>query len=191
MLQTLLIALALSMDAFAVSIGSGICVPSITPFHAIRASLAFGLFQFAMPVAGWLIGGSFRSLIQGFDHWIAFGLLALIGGRMALGFFTAKDSEACRDDDRGDIRNPWTLLLLAVATSIDALAIGLSYSILGSPILMPAAVIGAVTFALCLVGVEFGKRIGTRFERWAELIGGAVLILIGTRILVEHLLGSG
>jgi putative Mn2+ efflux pump MntP len=188
MLQIVLIALALSMDAFAVSIGSGICVPSIKPFHALRASLAFGFFQFAMPVAGWLIGGSFRSLIQGFDHWIAFGLLLLIGGKMVLEFFTAKDRQnsSC-DDTRSDIRNPWTLLLLAVATSIDALAVGLSYSILGAPILIPAIVIGAVTFVLCLIGVEFGKRIGARFERWAELTGGLILVFIGTRILIEHL----
>jgi manganese efflux pump family protein len=189
MLQTILIALALAMDAFAVSIGSGVCVPFIRPFHALRASLAFGLFQFAMPVAGWLLGGAFKSLIQGFDHWIAFALLAFIGGKMAVESFEVKDPSACTDEERarGDIRNPWTLLVLALATSVDALAVGLSYSVLGTPILMPAGIIGIVTFGLCAVGIEFGKRIGARFERWAELGGGIVLVGIGVKILLEHL----
>lgn len=189
MLQTILIALALAMDAFAVSIGSGVCVPYIKPFHALRASLAFGIFQFAMPVAGWLLGGAFKSLIQGFDHWIAFALLAFIGGKMAVESFEVEDPAACSDEERarGDVRNFWTLMVLSVATSVDALAVGLSYSVLGTPILLPAAVIGIVTFGLCAVGIEFGKRIGARFERWAELGGGIVLVGIGVKILLEHI----
>jgi manganese efflux pump family protein len=188
MIQTLLLAAALSMDAFAVSIGTGVCIPGIKPFHAIRASLAFGLFQFAMPILGWLLGDAFRSLIQGFDHWIAFGLLALVGGKMIVESFEAKDPSSCSEEERarGDIRNPWTLLVLAVATSIDALAVGLTYNVLGTPILAPAAVIGIVTFALCAVGIEFGKRIGARFERWSELAGGLVLVGIGAKMLIEH-----
>jgi putative Mn2+ efflux pump MntP len=188
MLQTLLIAVALSMDAFAVSIGTGVCSPGIRPAHAVRASLSFGLFQFAMPVVGWLLGGAFRSLIQDFDHWIAFGLLAFIGGKMLVESFGVKDPSSCSDEERArsDIRNLGTLLVLSVATSIDALAVGLSYSVLGTPILAPAATIGVVTFALCAVGVEFGKRIGARFERWAQLAGGLVLIGIGAKILIEH-----
>jgi manganese efflux pump family protein len=189
MLQILLIALALSMDAFAVSIGSGVCVPYIKPYHAIRASLAFGFFQFAMPLLGWLLGSAFSSLIRGFDHWIAFGLLAFVGAKMILESFKLEDPAACSDEERakGDIRNAGTLLVLALATSIDALAVGLSYSVLGAPILLPSAIIGGVTFALCAAGIEFGKRIGARFERWAELAGGVVLVGIGAKILVEHL----
>jgi len=188
MLQTLLIAVALSMDAFAVSIGTGVCVPGIRPFHALRASLAFGLFQFAMPVLGWLLGGAFRSLIEGFDHWIAFGLLAFVGGKMIVESFEVKEPTSCSDEERArsDIRNLGPLLVLSIATSIDALAVGLSYSVLGSPILLPAAIIGVVTFALCSAGIEFGKRIGARFERWAELAGGVVLVGIGAKILIEH-----
>jgi manganese efflux pump family protein len=189
MLQVLLVAIALSMDAFAVSIGSGVCVPYIRPYHAIRASLAFGFFQFAMPVLGWLLGSAFSSLIQGFDHWIAFGLLAFVGVKMVLESFKVEDPASCSDEERAksDIRNAGTLLVLAFATSIDALAVGLSYSVLGTPILLPAAIIGAVTFALCAAGIEFGKRIGARFERWAELAGGVVLVGIGAKILIEHL----
>jgi len=187
--STLLLALALSMDAFAVSVASGICVSNLSFRHALRASLSFGAFQFAMPVAGWLLGSTFRAYIQGFDHYIALALLAFVGGKMIKESFEAKDPASCSDEEKAksDIRDFKTLMLLSVATSIDALAVGLYYSVLGSPILGPAAVIGAVTFALCLAGTEFGKRIGARFERWAELAGGIVLIGLGIKIFVEHL----
>jgi manganese efflux pump family protein len=189
MLSTLFVAFALSMDAFAVSVTSGICVSKLSRRHALRASLSFGAFQFAMPLAGWLLGAAFRIYIQSLDHWIAFGLLSLVGGRMIVGFFKGKSPESCPDDEkqRADIRDTKTLLVLSIATSIDALAVGLSYSVLGSPILGAAAIIGGITFLLCLAGTEFGKRLGSRFERWAELGGGLVLIGIGLRVLVEHL----
>ncbi len=197
MLTYLLVALGLSMDAFAVSISSGICIPDLKPRHAIRAALAFGLFQFLMPLGGWFLGGAFKALIQGFDHWIAFGLLCFVGGKMLLEGLEhrrkAAHPEACEDDEtevagkRRSILDPLGLLILAVATSIDALAVGLSYSILGSPILLPATVIGLVTFVLCLGGCEFGKRLGARFEAWAEVAGGLVLLGIGAKILIEHL----
>jgi len=188
-IPTLLVALALSLDAFAVSIASGVCVSALSFKHALRASLSFGLFQFAMPIVGWLLGGTFRAYIQGFDHWIAFGLLALVGGRMVVESFERKNPAACTDAEKAkaDIRNPKTLLILSVATSVDALAVGLSYSVVGSPILGPAALIGIVTFALSFAGTEFGKRIGDRFERWASLAGGLVLIGIGVETVVEHL----
>jgi manganese efflux pump family protein len=188
LIPTILVALALSMDAFAVSIASGICVADLRFRHALRASLSFGAFQFAMPIAGWLLGTAFRAYIQGLDHWIAFGLLAFVGGKMIAESFGARDPESCSDEEKSksDIRGLRTLLLLSVATSVDALAVGLSYSVLGSPILEPAAVIGATTFALCLAGTEFGRRIGARFERWATLAGGVVLLGLGARILLEH-----
>jgi manganese efflux pump family protein len=189
MLATLLIALALSMDAFAVSIASGICVAKLSLRHALRASFFFGVFQFAMPIAGWLLGGTFRGYIQGFDHWIAFGLLAFVGGKMIKESFEVKDPQSCSDEEksRSDIRSLKTLLLLSVATSIDALAVGLSYSMIHSPILIPSLVIGLVTFGLCMVGVEFGKRVGARFERWAVVAGGVVLMGIGVKLLIDHI----
>jgi manganese efflux pump family protein len=190
LLASLLVALALAMDAFAVSVASGICISDLKFRHALRASLFFGVFQFAMPVAGWLLGGTFRAYIQGFDHWIAFGLLALVGGKMIVESFEKKDEAACDGDEgkKADIRDLKTLTLLAIATSIDALAVGLYYSVLGKAIWGPAAIIGAVTFVLCLLGTEFGRRIGARFERWATLVGGIVLVGIGLKILIEHLI---
>lgn len=197
MLTYLLVALGLSMDAFAVSISSGICIPDLKPRHSLRAALAFGLFQFLMPLAGWYLGGTFKALIQGFDHWIAFGLLAVVGGKMLIEGLEARKRaahpEACEDDEVAGMGHSRSilelrgLLILAVATSIDALAVGLSYSMLGSPILLPATIIGLVTFLLCLGGCEFGKRIGARFESWAEVAGGLVLLGIGAKILIEHL----
>jgi putative Mn2+ efflux pump MntP len=192
MIAVFLVALALAMDAFAVSVASGICIADLKLKHALRASLSFGLFQFAMPVAGWLLGSTFSSYIKRFDHWVAFALLAFVGGKMIKESFEAKEAASCKDDAgaRSDIRDFKTLMLLSVATSIDALAVGLYYSVLGSPILGPAAIIGVVTFALCLVGTEFGKRIGSRFERWATLVGGIALVGIGLKILIEHLAKS-
>ena len=209
MLTYLLVALGLSMDAFAVSVSSGICIPHMKARHALRAAFAFGLFQFLMPVAGWLAGSAFRAYIQGLDHWIAFALLALVGGKMLKESFELEEETACADPApaadaaqaggpgaaaparlkvaRRSILDLGGLLVLAVATSLDALAVGLSYSMLGTPILGPAAIIGLVTFVLCLFGCEFGKRIGAKFERWAETAGGLVLVGIGIKILAEHL----
>jgi putative Mn2+ efflux pump MntP len=189
MLTYILVAIGLAMDAFAVSVSSGVCIPDLKPRYSFRAALAFGLFQFAMPVIGWFAGEAFRSLIQGFDHWIAFILLAFVGGKMALEGLQQKDEAACEEPgSRRSILDLGGLLVLAVATSIDALAVGLSYSVIGTPILLPATIIGIVTFLLSLLGCEFGKRIGARFERWAELAGGLVLIGIGAKILLEHLI---
>jgi putative Mn2+ efflux pump MntP len=193
MFQTLLIALGLSMDAFAVSVSSGICTDQLKPRHILRGSFFFGMFQFAMPILGWLLGMNFRAVIQNFDHWIAFILLAFIGGKMVKESFEA-EPVACEDNgeseriSKTDVRDTRTLLTLSVATSIDALAVGLSYSLLGKPILSPAAVIGAITFTVCLLGFEFGKRIGYLIEKRAELAGGIILIAIGIKILLEHLL---
>lgn len=190
MLTYFLVAVALSMDAFAVSVSSGICIPHLKIRHALRAAAAFGLFQFLMPVIGWFVGGAFRNMIQGFDHWIAFILLAFVGGKMVLESRKIEDPSSCPDPDgetKKGILDLKTLLVLSVATSIDALAVGLSYSILAQPILGPATIIGIVTFGLCFLGTEFGKKLGTAFERWAELAGGITLVLIGMKILVEHL----
>jgi manganese efflux pump family protein len=192
MIATLLVALALSMDAFAVSVASGICIAELRLRYAIRASLFFGFFQFAMPVVGWLLGSTFSAYIRRLDHWIAFLLLALIGLKMIKESFETKDPAACSDEEKSktDIRSLRTLVVLSIATSIDALAVGLYYSVLDASILWPATIIGVVTFAVCMVGMEFGKRIGARFEKWAALAGGLVLVGIGAKILIEHLTKS-
>jgi putative Mn2+ efflux pump MntP len=182
--SVVLIGFSLSMDAFAVSVSSGICIKDLKVFHILRACFFFAFFQFAMPVAGWYAGGAFSAYIQVFDHWIAFGLLAFIGGKMLLEALKGKKKE----ESRQDIRSLSRLFLLSVATSIDALAVGLSFSLLGQGIWISAAIISAVTFAVCLAGFEFGRRIGVLLEKWAEILGGLILIGIGAKILLEHLL---
>jgi putative Mn2+ efflux pump MntP len=199
MISTLLISLSLSLDAFAVSVGSGICSRDLRRFHIFRAAFAFGLFQFLMPIIGWLLGNSFRTYIESFDHWVAFGLLAIIGIKMIIESREAEEvscpvpengensAKSDGNSNKFDVKNLWTLFVLAIATSIDAMAIGLSYSLINQSIWVPASAIGIITFAVCLLGFEFGKRIGTLFEKWAQIIGGIVLVLIGTKILLEHL----
>jgi len=190
MLTDFLIATALSMDAFAVSVSASICTPEIPLKIALRASLAFGIFQFGMPIAGWLLGTTFRQLIQGFDHWTAFVLLAFIGGKMLYEGIRDRKNHACPDPEHaaaGGIMRLDTLLVLSVATSIDALAVGLSYSLIGTPIVKPAAIIGITTFALSFAGIQFGRKLKHVLEEWAEILGGSVLIVIGVKILIEHL----
>jgi putative Mn2+ efflux pump MntP len=183
------------MDAFAVSVSSGVSIRGLRVFHAVRASLLFGVFQFIMPVAGWFLGRAFNSYIQAFDHWIAFALLAFIGGKMILEARRTAASEPDMDAEKrtppkgcADIRSFRMLLTLAAATSVDALAAGLSFSILNQGVWGPAALIGGVTFAVCLTGFGFGRRIGLVFERGAQTLGGLILVGIGVKILVEHLI---
>ncbi|MDR2477311.1 MAG: manganese efflux pump MntP family protein [Treponema sp.] len=203
MISLFFIALSLSMDAFAVSVSSGICIQALRPFYAVRASFFFGLFQFAMPLAGWYLGSVFASHIETFDHWIAFTLLAFIGGKMTIEAWkkNVKCPPANADADRqsagtdraapaADIRSLKTLLILSVATSIDALAVGVSLSIMGLNIWASAAIIGGVTFAVCACGFEFGRRIGLVLEKWAQMAGGIILVGIGVKILIQHLLAG-
>ena len=191
MLTNLLIGLALSMDAFAVSVSASICTAVIPGRIALRAALFFGFFQFAMPIAGWLLGGAFRQLIQSYDHWIAFALLAFVGGKMIWEGLRVRNPAYCPDPDdekSHGIMKLDTLFVLAVATSIDALAVGLSYSMLGSPIMTAAVTIGVITFVTCAMGIQFGRRLKSILEEWAEILGGSVLVLIGLKIAVEHLI---
>lgn len=188
MFPVVLIGFSLAMDAFAVSVSSGISIKNLRVFHALRASFFFGLFQFAMPVAGWYLGRAFSAYIQAFDHWIAFGLLVLIGGKMLSETLRGKEKETGCPDQGRDIRSLPCLFLLSVATSIDALAVGLSFNLLGRDIWTPAFLISAITFAVCLTGFEFGRRIGVLFEKRAGILGGLILIGIGIKILLEHLL---
>ncbi|MCY2926705.1 MAG: manganese efflux pump MntP family protein [Planctomycetota bacterium] len=179
------IALGLAMDAMAVSIAAGIALPRVTGRHVFRLAFHFGLFQFIMPVAGWFAGRAFAAYMHTFDHWVAFALLSFVGGKM---LWEARSHEAKalrRDPTRG-----WTLLAFAVATSLDALAVGLSMALLGVSIWLPAVVIGLVAAAMSWLGVRFGTRLGKPASRWGDALGGLILIAIGARILIGHFLDS-
>lgn len=176
---TLLIAVGLAMDALTVSICGGLVLKEARLKHALRMGLFFGGFQAGMPVLGWLAGRGLAGFIEAADHWIAFGLLAAIGGKMihdALG-----KTHATMDPSRIGV-----LLMLSIATSIDALAVGVTFALLGGPILAPALTIGAVTFLLSVAGVLSGHRLGHGFESKVGVAGGLILIGIGVKILVEH-----
>lgn len=183
MLTILLIAIGLAMDAFAVSVTSGITIKNLRINHALRIAIPFGLFQAIMPVVGWWVGLGMKDLISGVDHWIAFGLLGFIGGKMIY--------ESTRIEEIERVGNPldtYVLLILSIATSIDALAVGLSLSFLNVSIATPVIIIGVVTFLLSFLGVFVGNRFGHFFENKAEFTGGLIMIGIGVKILVEHLI---
>ena len=181
--SVVLLALALALDAFAVSVAAGLAVPRVTGRHVFRAAFHFGLFQAVMPVVGWAAGRTFAGRIAAVDHWVAFGLLGFLGAKMLLEARSDGALPAGRDPTRG-----WKLVTLSVATSIDALAAGLGLAVLGVSVWVPAAVIGLVTGGLCVPGILFGARLGRGWGRAAEAVGGLVLVGIGLRILVEHLL---
>ncbi len=190
------IAVGLAMDAFAVSVTNGAVVKNFKPSFALKIAAAFGIFQFMMPVIGWVVGKAGQELIENVDHYIAFVLLALIGGNMLIEAIKSrkqmsKDGEVKKEDSK-TAASTKTLLLMAVATSIDALATGVILpSAVGASdwILMLTAVlmIGAITFIISFVGVYLGKKFGALLSNKAEIIGGLVLIGIGTKILIEHL----
>ena len=183
-LLTLLgIAVGLAMDAFAVAIGIGLNARQVGPRMTVRLAWHFGLFQALMPVVGWLAGLSVERWISGVDHWVAFALLAAIGGHMIYEALYGDAAErAAKDPTRGA-----SLVVLSVATSIDALAVGLSLALLGVEIWYPAVVIGLVAFAFTALGLHLGRRFGAIFGRRVEVLGGIILIAIGLRILIDHL----
>jgi putative Mn2+ efflux pump MntP len=178
------IALALAMDAFAVTLGIGAALKRLTLGQSLRLAFSFGLFQFGMPILGWAAGRSILPLIEAVDHWVAAGLLFLVGGRMVYDSFRSqeKDKPGPQDLTRG-----LNLLMLSVATSIDALAVGLSLAMLSVPILYPALVIGAVAFAVTFLGTRLGPVFGRLAGKRAELVGALVLFAIAIKILVDHL----
>ena len=178
------LALALAMDAFAVALGTGAVLSSLTGRHLFRLGFHFGLFQAVMPVIGWLAGLTIIQWVEAWDHWIAFSLLAIIGGRMVYEAFSDEEKANDRDPTKG-----LSLVLLSIATSIDALAVGFSLSVIGVSIWMPALVIGLVAGVLTIVGMLLGGRIGDRWGTRVEIFGGLVLIAIGLKILIEHLSG--
>ncbi len=177
----ILIAVGLAMDAFAVSIAKGISVERNRRRSALLLASLFGVFQGMMPVIGWFAGVGLKNMIMEVDHWVAFGLLGFIGAKMIY------DSTKSEDGREGDV-TLWIGLVLAVATSIDALMVGLSFAFLETPILVPVLVIGVVTLVLSYLGFMFGSRMGAMFGRKIRALGGLILILIGIRILIEHLL---
>lgn len=178
------IAVALAMDCFAITLGMACGSRGLTLKQAVRMAAYFGGFQFVMPVIGWFAGDRMLGLIQRFDHWVAFGLLAVIGGRMIYeSVEMSEEDKACRPDQTRGKR----LLILALATSIDALAVGLSLGVVRTGILYPAAVIGVMSFVLTVVGAKLGPVVGRIVGKRAELVGGLILIGIGAKILIEHL----
>jgi manganese efflux pump family protein len=177
---TLLIAFGVAMDAFAVSIAKGITVNNNRRKSAILLASFFGGFQMLMPVLGWFAGLSFREVISGIDHWIAFGLLFVIGGKM---IFDSRKNEDCQREVK-----LFSVLTLAVATSIDALMVGVSFAFLDISIAFPIVIIGIVTFLLSFVGFIFGCGIGKGFGKKIKILGGIMLVAIGIRILLENLL---
>ena len=183
-LELLLIGVGLSMDAFAVAICQGLSMTRLNWRRAGVIALFFGGFQAAMPVLGWALGFRFAVHIQEFDHWVAFLLLGLIGGNMIREALGPEEAETACAAGRLDLRQ---LFLMAVATSIDALAVGVTFAFLEVLIVPAASVIGATTFCLSLVGVAVGNFFGARYKRRAELSGGVILILLGIKILLEHL----
>jgi putative Mn2+ efflux pump MntP len=180
---TFLMALCLSMDAFAVSIADGARARQQRFSHTFQLAFTFGLFQGLMPFIGWTVGLGFKDIISSADHWIAFGLLGIIGGRMIYADIHGRDR-----DEKEPVapRGVTTLLVLAVATSIDALAVGFSLTFVKS-ILLPALAIGLVTFSLCLAGVHLGHKYRRIGQSRVQTVGGVILIAIGVKILVEHL----
>ena len=183
--ELLLTAIGLSMDAFAVSVCKGLGMRKMRYGQALVIGLYFGVFQALMPLLGWLLGTSFSRYIQAFDHWIAFVLLVFLGGKMII--------EAVRAEEDAEPSNPFalgTLFVMAIATSIDALATGIvfrSFSFSTGKLLLAVGFIGSVTFILTLLGALGGKKLGEKFRKHAEIIGGIVLVCIGAKILIEHL----
>lgn len=179
------IALALAMDAFAVAIVTGLADVPLTRRRIFRLAFHFGLFQALMPAIGWAAGRAVYRWVAPIDHWVAFALLSLVGGRMMWGALHGREEER----GAGDNTRGWNLVVLSVATSIDALAVGLSIAMIGAAILVPALVIGAVAATLTAVGMLLGRWIGAAWGKRVEVVGGGILIAIGIRIVVAHLAG--
>jgi putative Mn2+ efflux pump MntP len=196
LMTLLLLALGLAMDATAVSIASALAAPRVRARDALLLSFLFGLFQALMPVIGWAVGARFASAIASWDHWLAFVLLAGIGAKMLHEAYTHHhpgEGDSRKAGEAPTERNPFhsgRLVVMAFATSIDALAAGVTLPTLNVHIAMAAAIIGAVTFVLCLLGVSVGRRFGESLEGKLDVVGGLVLIGLGIKTLLEHLLAA-
>ena len=180
-LELILIAIGLGMDAFAVSICKGISMSKMNWKKAIIIGLYFGIFQALMPVIGFTLGKTFENLVTSIDHWIAFGLLLIIGIKMIIDAFK-EDNISVNDSINWKV-----MVILAIATSIDALAVWITFAFLQVNLLLAVSIIGIITFILCVIGTKIGNNFGNKFENKAEILGGIVLIFIGVKILLEHL----
>lgn len=178
--ELVIIAVGLSMDAFAVSLGKGLSLKQIKLRHVLSVGLWFGGFQALMPLIGYLLGATFTAVVSDFDHWIAFFLLGIIGFNMIRDSFSKEEE---KHDDDFSFR---TMLMLAVATSIDALAVGVSFAFLSVDLWISVALIGLITFAFSAVGLKIGNIFGNKYKSKAEFTGGVVLVLMGVKFLVEH-----
>jgi putative Mn2+ efflux pump MntP len=181
-LTIILIAFSLSFDTFAVSVSSGLILRKIDFFNATKIAITLAVFQALMPLIGWLAGSGIKDYAQSADHWIAFGILGLLGGKMIY--------ESFQTDPENRNFNPLdfkVMIGMAVATSIDALVVGFSFALLDFKILISVGIIGVVTYIVAMLGMLFGKKIGSRMGRRMEMLGGLMLILIGLKILIEHL----
>ena len=179
--ELLILAVGLAMDAFAVSICKGLSIRKLNLRHMVIVGLWFGAFQALMPLLGYVLGSAFTQLVQALDHWIAFVLLGLIGVNMI------RESRSTEEEEMETSFGAKAMFPLAVATSIDALTVGITFAFLSVPIGPAVALIGVITFVLSAIGVKAGGVVGERGKSWAELAGGIVLILMGTKILLEHL----
>jgi putative Mn2+ efflux pump MntP len=178
------IAVALAMDAFAVALSVGVSITPLTKRHYFRLGFHFGLFQALMPILGWLAGRTVHTYIVDYDHWLAMILLSLVGGHM---IYEARHPDR-ENRKEGDPTRGASLIILSIATSIDALAVGLSLAMLGISVWFPALVIGLVACAFTLVGLRIGRRVGEIWGQRVEIVGGCILILIGIKIVLEHTL---
>ena len=183
LISIFIIAISLSIDSFAASVVLGSNSNKILLLNVIKVAFIMGFFQASMPLIGWGIGDKFKYLIESFDHWIAFILLLLVGGKMIYESINNKNES----DSNFQISNFYVLVTLGISTSIDALVVGIGFGILKVQIYTPVIIIGIVTFLFSTIGVIIGKKVGAKFGSKFEIIGGIVLILLGTKILIEHL----
>jgi putative Mn2+ efflux pump MntP len=186
MISIFLIAVSLALDAFAVSVSCGLTVKGNALKNSLLMGTYFGVFQFIMPLIGWFLGSRIASYVSAISPWIAFVLLAFIGGRMIIGTFKPEEEREPAPEKLTHGR----LFVLAIATSIDALAVGVSFAFMEVNILLSCTIIGIVAFVLSVIGGTIGKKLGDRFQKRAELLGGIVLVCIGLKILLESLLGK-
>ncbi|GHU78316.1 putative manganese efflux pump MntP [Clostridia bacterium] len=189
--EIVLLSLGLAMDAFAVAMCKGVALPRLKARHAVTVGLYFGGFQALMPMLGYWLGARFSVFVNSVDHWVAFIILSVIGLKMVYESLKKDESDAedSTEQERSPLR-PASMLALAVATSVDAFAVGIMFGLKGVSLALPATMIGLITFALSALGAWVGHRFGARFEKSAERVGGSVLVLLGIKMLIEHLVGG-
>ena len=188
-IELFLIAVSLAMDAFAVSVSNGLILPNVKKRNAVTFGLYFGLFQFFMPIIGYFLGNKLTKYVQQFDYWIAFILLGIIGFNMIKESFSEDEEDVPKEKEILKVKN---MTMLAIATSIDALAVGVTFAFIGNMnIVFACSVIGIVAFILSYAGLMIGKKIGPFFKTYAERIGGLVLVGMGIKILVQHIFFGG